>query len=599
MSEFTQQPSTVEAPQDSRRLRRHFVRLGAFAIGAGLAAIPLATVEALQDTRVYDEIGVVPTTLEFSPNSSSLNLGPLGNFYNDTTRHNIGVRVTVDGPPSIDSKNLDSLISNSTLNAYTGIFHDPNKAAEGYRDALVEDFYDELLKNQLRFTIEIGALILALSSIRLKDERRRKQLAAVVMGGALLGSSGIAVASYQQWEDDYRQPSTTYAIPSLESTALAGTVADNKFTALLAERTAPRAQLMIDRQSVANDIFIESATTSLLTQADKLAAPEEGETAFLLGSDMHSNQAAINMTGTLIDLINEKFGEGTVSFIGLSGDSTYGSAAEKTMVDSIGDMGGDTQKITVRGNHDSDITKKQMESAGITVLNGETESIDGVSIIGADDPRLSQLFGQTTLRGETDPTTAAENVYQAALAEQPTLLMAHEAYDLAPLLDIGTISQASMLDWLNETDNYTSYLDDGIKDVPANLIVYGHWHRSAGQRVVWNEDGSWSVIVELGTSGGAIAAPTFTNFSTPWSPPGQDAVTTMFYTNEASGLVTGMQQITFRPDGIVDILPRLDIGSPDGQAYVLASQNTPLPERQAVTGSRNHTIVKDSDKKQD
>jgi hypothetical protein len=80
--------------------------------------------------------------------------------------------------------------------------------------------------------------------------------------------------------------------------------------------------------------------------------------------------------------------------------------------------------------------------------------------------------------------------------------------------------------------------------------------------VVWNSDGTWTLVMELNTSGGAIASPTLNHFSTPWSPPQQTASFPVVFLNADSGLVTGYQIYTFGTDGKVTVEPRVEVGSP-------------------------------------
>lgn len=104
--------------------------------------------------------------------------------------------------------------------------------------------------------------------------------------------------------------------------------------------------------------------------------------------------------------------------------------------------------------------------------------------------------------------------------------------------------------------------DDGVRDLPASAVLYGHWHRDVDPRVVWNSDGTWTLVMELNTSGGAIATPTVGHFSTPWSKPQQEASFPVLYLDRESGLVTGYQIYRFATDGTTTVDPRVDVGNP-------------------------------------
>ena len=78
--------------------------------------------------------------------------------------------------------------------------------------------------------------------------------------------------------------------------------------------------------------------------------------------------------------------------------------------------------------------------------------------------------------------------------------------------------------------------------------------------MVWNDDGTWTLVMELDTSGGAIDTPTIGHFSTPWSRPQQEASFPVMFLDDDSGLVTGYQLYRFATDGTATVLPRVDIG---------------------------------------
>lgn len=63
-------------------------------------------------------------------------------------KYGIGIKATVNGLPLglSSGENLDSLISPKTLPIYTGMYHSPQKAVEGYADVLKQDFYNELIQ---------------------------------------------------------------------------------------------------------------------------------------------------------------------------------------------------------------------------------------------------------------------------------------------------------------------------------------------------------------------------------------------------------------------------------------------------------------------
>ena len=140
-------------------------------------------------------------------------------------------------------------------------------------------------------------------------------------------------------------------------------------------------------------------------------------------------------------------------------------------------------------------------------------------------------------------------------------MLVHEAYAAQAFLGIDSVNT-----FLEDPTaaSLTTPVDDDIDDVPASAIFYGHWHRSIEPRVIWNSDGSWTFVMELDTSGGAIDTPTINNFSTPWSRPQQEASFPVLFQDEDTRLVTGYQLYRFDTDGTVTVEPRVDVGgAPD------------------------------------
>jgi hypothetical protein len=90
--------------------------------------------------------------------------------------------------------------------------------------------------------------------------------------------------------------------------------------------------------------------------------------------------------------------------------------------------------------------------------------------------------------------------------------------------------------------------------------------------VVWNTDGdtlTWTVVDQLGTSGGVENRPTFNRFSTPFSVPLKPLDVRLQYFNTDSGLETGYATIAFTTSGRVEITDRVDVGLPGGRPQSL------------------------------
>jgi hypothetical protein len=126
-----------------------------------------------------------------------------------------------------------------------------------------------------------------------------------------------------------------------------------------------------------------------------------------------------------------------------------------------------------------------------------------------------------------------------------------------------------------------------VPNIPASAVLHGHWHRPFNYRVVWNDDGSWTVVAELGTAGGAIGEMSLTNLSTPLTTPGKQASAVFFTVNNKDQLVQKIQEFKTDTTGVASFEPADSIGSPDGQVSVLAKGSGKLQEGSAASSNRH------------
>ena len=107
--------------------------------------------------------------------------------------------------------------------------------------------------------------------------------------------------------------------------------------------------------------------------------------------------------------------------------------------------------------------------------------------------------------------------------------------------------------------------EDGVPDVPPGTVDIGHLHDLDGPWVLWNTDGdevTWTVVDQLGTSGGVEEQPTFNRFSTPVSLPLKDLSFRLQYVDVDSGLQTGWATVVCTPAGRCRVSARTEVGLP-------------------------------------
>jgi hypothetical protein len=574
----------------ARRFLGHTGQVLACVLAAALVSLPLALERGLERTRIHADVGLVPATLTLTGTSDSrLRLGILGSIRVPASKGPLGLSVTADGAPRTpdESAGISSYFSPAMLKVYGGLFHDPEAAIRGYVTQLEHDFRDRTLAAWALYTT-VGTLLLLLGlaimdpALRMWLHRHRTRALAAGTAAGLVLSTAVAALEFREWagSGDHGED-FDYALPALDGTRAEGAVTDSPVLRLAIQDAIPKVQQLVDRQQARTDGFVASATSQLEAARDAMTGPREGEVAVMMQSDMHCNSAMIALQRRVVELLDQQYGAGTVSLLAISGDlTTNGTAAEGGCIEDEAAIAGDAPVVAVAGNHESEVSVRQMAGAGMKVLDGSTAELSGTTVLGAGDPERTEMFGATRLRGEATQQSTGEALYETALEDRPEITLVHEGYAAAAF--IGDVPD--MPAFLDARGSDTAWWDDGVRDLPTGSLFYGHWHREVLPRVVWNSDGTWTLVMELNTSGGAIDAPTLNHFSTPWSKPQQRASFAVVFKNSDSGLVTGYQRYAFATDGTVTVQPRVEIGTPGGRPTALTAYGARLSSPAARPG---------------
>jgi predicted phosphodiesterase len=287
-------------------------------------------------------------------------------------------------------------------------------------------------------------------------------------------------------------------------------------------------KLLSARQQRAVRTYIDTATHSLSDQLDALPRPDSDESMILGFSDLHCNQA-------MTELISRLARATQPSLVLSSGDDTVnGTAAERGCIRHEAAISGEVPFLVATGNHDSNVTEAQMRGVGMTVLGGQVVNAAGVSVLGDDDPEYNIPFSvdRTRDRPETEEQMA-QRLVDLARKKHTEVILVHQP--------------AAAWVIMNEPNP------------PAELVLWGHYHAQSGPKVIMHDDGSWTVGMQEGTAGG-VRQPTFTSFSTPFSPPLISADVYFYFRDKATGLITAVQPVHFRPDAKVVIDDRIATG---------------------------------------
>ena len=549
----------------ARPVARVFLRLVVAVLVAAFVAVPVAAAWAVTQTRVEATVGITPVTFALQPvPHSEVRLGVPGTVYLPISRGPFGVVATVDGPgePAAGDGDLATYVSPDMLELYTGLFHDPGPAIATYVDLLKSALIHRFLVVELVLAL-LGGLawsVVAVVRPRRSPDRETHPGArtAVAVTIALVASSTLAVLQLHADRADAAQASGRYPLPVLDGTPAQGSSTNSPLLRVLLGGAVPKVRKLVGRQEQAERDYRATAQAGLTRQVSLMEGPRSGETAVLMQSDMHCNTTMIRLQTKVASMLHARFGTKAPALMAVSGDlTTNGTAAEGGCIEDESAIMGGGPVAAVTGNHESDVSADQMRAAGMTVLDGSTAEVAGVSVLGDGDPTRTELFGGTKLRGDESEAAMGSRLYEQAREDHPELVLVHEAY--AAEAFVGT---TGMTDFLEGRGSATTPYDDGVRDLPAGALFYGHWHRSIEPRVVWNDDGTWTLVMELDTSGGAIDTPTIGHFSTPWSRPQQEASFPVVFLDRDRGLVTGYQIYSFATDGTTTVQPRVDVGLP-------------------------------------
>ena len=489
---------------------------------AALAAAPLAAVWAISHARVEDYLG--PHRVSFASNFTGeveLNLGPIGNAYLASPVRPVGLRITVGGV-GMAAESASSLFSEQTLAAYTSLYTEPGEAVSGIVERLAHDAVRKGLEAE-------AALLLGVAIWRLRrylvppwilSRATPLRAAAVYLTVVALVVGSILVPQ--------KPKGPRYPVSIADGSRFASLTVDSVLLADVLDRGIKGIRLLSSRQQQAVQTYTETAALSLSKQLDSLPKPSSEESMILGFSDLHCNQAMTELIGRLVRVTGP-------SLIVSSGDDTVnGTAAERGCIRREAKISDGVPFLVATGNHDSDVTEAQMRSSGMTVLDGQVVESAGLAVLGDDDPEHNIPFSveRTKDRPESEEEMA-ERLVALAGNKRSDVLLVHQPAAARVIMD--------------------------TPNLPVRLVLWGHYHAESGPQVIKHDDGSWTVGMQEGTAGG-VRQPTFTSFSTPFSPPLISADVYFYFRDNATGLITGVQPVHFRPGAQVVIDDRIATG---------------------------------------
>ena len=491
--------------------------------------LPTAALWGVRHAHVDDYLGPHRTTYQVTYSGEiALDLGPLGHAYLDDrfvpkSLQFVGLDIKIEGVRGTQGASTD-ILSASTLEAYLQVYAEPRGVLHGPLEKLVTSAI-------IQTAIAEGVLLVVCALWLLRRRWLSPGLARAlrprwVVSGYLILVLIIlgSVLPAERPGDDRISVSIT------DNTPFAGMQVDNRLLAVLLNRGISGLRVLADRQQAAIDAYVQTAEASFTEQLGKVAPAATNETMTLGYSDLHCSLA---MTAVIAKVVTQVQPALLIS----SGDDTMnGTAAERPCLVRERAMAGDRPTVIATGNHDSETTDAQMRSLGFTVLDGKVVSAGGARFLGDDDPEYNLPFSiaRTMERKETVPQLGQRMRDVAGSAGGVDVLLVHQPRAAEVIRN--------------------------VPEPPTRLLLWGHMHHQDGPYVINHADGSWTVALQAGTAGG-VKQPTLTDFSTPYTPPRTVAEIYLFFTDTATGLITGVRPIHFQTDGTAVIDDRINTGN--------------------------------------
>jgi hypothetical protein len=574
-----------------RRAARVVVTVLAWGLLAAFVSAPVAAEQAVERVRFEDRLGTLPVTVSLQHNgASTLDTGLLGQLYwSRTGPAGFGASIRATGPPEAGGS-LASYVSPRFVQANAQFVSDPGEVASAYGDEFWSQLWRHFLWVELS-VILVGGVILAAVfrdripiSARAFSRRQRTGLAVVLVVAACVTSTVVAAVLFRSWEgnDPIMQ---AHPMPGIDGLSFSSTEALE-----IATQVRPFIEKNTERFRAEARAYEDAADASLRAELPRHASdlePREGEKIVIAEADPQGSEVGTRVRTRLYPLLREQLGDDAFAMRTISGDvSSNGTVAEGGYVGDESKASEEIATVAVKGDHDTDITVEQLKDNDVIVPDFEVTQVADLFVVAANDPAFKTLFGGSVVNDTGITETELGEMLREETADDedgdPRIVLLHQPLSAASYIGIDNVRQLA-----TREGSLTTPYDDGIPDLPAGTINIGHYHDVEGPWVIWNTDGdevTWTVVSQLGTSGGVLETPTFNRFSTPFSAPLKTVSIQLQYVNTETGLQTGYAAIDIATDGTATITDRTDVGLPGGEP--VSREEAGLDERAGAKGAR-------------
>ncbi len=542
------------------------VFLGYSALAAVLA-VPVAAEQAVEHLSFQDRIGTVPVEVTLAHNGlSTVDTGVLGQLYWDQTgRWGFGANVRLTGTPQADGT-LSSYTSPVFVRANASFVSDPAAVAAAYGDELQSRFWVRFLVSEVVAALLGGLVLTAVARGRRPRLPGGRLLTKIVTTAAVLAAlAGVSIASatwlFARW-DGSADVDQRYPMPGIPELSFSSSQ-----TLEVARQIEPFLTKNNDRIRARSKAYQETVAASL---DDELAlrtddlVPDDGELLILAEADPQGSVVGTAVRRAMYPTLREALGQDSFALRTISGDITSnGTVAEAGFVEQEATASGDLPVVAVKGDHDTSDTVEQLDDQDIANPDLDVEDIGGLDVAVANDPAFKTLFGGLSVNesGISEYDIGAKLRDEVGADAGALVVLLHQPTSAAGYLGVDSLAA------LDDSFGFeTTPRDDGIPDLPPGIINVGHLHDPEPPKVIWNTDTdevTWTVVNQLGTSGGVEESPTFNRFSTPFSVPLKTLSVQLQYIDVETGMQTGYAPIDVAIDGTVTIGQRANLGLPD------------------------------------
>lgn len=515
--------------QQSGRLRA-MARYAVRASGAVLSTITIAALPAAWATTAVDTVGFERVTYSptFSPDHE-IDTGALGTVLiknNSDLPVSIHANVEAVGANDIENPSLKAM-ANAILIGDTSI---AKEYAAAYIDTIKDELEDVYIDRLLAF--ELAALLawgLMYQKLRYSNNFTPKQAASTLIAVGLVSSAIIGGAAKAQYDEAAQtsMSSTPLEIEGVDPARTDGISTIGEPLRFISGRGIDTATNLARRQNTRLADGIEHTKMRLQANPNFATGIKHEDMVVVAISDMHCSLFGIETAR----FIAENYQANLVASAGDNTTNGTDTAPEKACVQLIAHIA--KQVVESGGNHDSKATDQQFADAGAIVLDGKTITVNGIRLLGDDDPLRTPPFASGNYiveRPETEQEMGRRLALQA-LKSEPRFILVHQPSAAAEV--VRTLME----------------VPDVGKSFAPIMVLSGHEHQQKAA-VVHQTPNGIVIDLNLGTSGG-VGPQTISEISTPFSLPRVDATFTVFRITPEGRMYA--QVITAKANGQVEV----------------------------------------------